>query len=337
MKKATFIIFFMCVGLFIIACGRKQEQSQEKAPSQEEVWDYRPMVYIQDKLYGDNGKGTNELPEDAKLLGTIETQVSQTEAMVEENFTANTDLVGSEVYGCEADKETVYVKWPKGKSKYGIYITMEPKPSEETPTPEEQEITSSVGYDFEKSIFGETRDEMFEEWNANIGESKTIEADSEMVDLLKEFSETKAETSMTREMPDLAPFYDTSNEIRVENCYINEIYIYEDAMVQSKPLLSYETKFELKSAKELEPDVYLVEYREWMDKDYGEEDKQGQGSDVQAYLIKTTDGYRIIKSWPNSKTFEALQEVIAKEMTAEEIRTGSTKFQDKILENVHNK
>jgi len=274
MKKATFIIFFMCVGLFIIACGRKQEQPQEKAPSQEEVWEYRPMVYIQDKLYGDNGKGTNELPEDAKLLGTIETQ---------------------------------------------------------------QEITSSVGYDFEKSIFGETRDEMFEEWNANISESKTIEADSEMVDLLKEFSETKAETSMTRKMPDLAPFYDTSNETRVENCYINEIYIYDDAMVQSKPLLSYETKFELKSTKELGADVYLVEYREWMDKDYGEEDKQGQGSDVQAYLIKTTDGYRIIKSWPNSKTFEALQEVIAKEMTAEEIRTGSTKFQDKILENVHNK
>ena len=117
MKKVILAMLFICMGILLVGCGKKQGQQQG------EVWDYRPMIYVQDRLYGDDGGGVNKLPEDAELIGKIETQVSQNEPMVKENFTANTDLEGCEVYGNGVNKESIYVEYKSinAKVKYGSY------------------------------------------------------------------------------------------------------------------------------------------------------------------------------------------------------------------------
>jgi hypothetical protein len=163
MKKSIFLILVVCMGLSMLSCGKKQDIEQEVGG------DYRPMIYIQDRLYGDNGRGVDKLPDDAKLLGKIEIQAPQTEAMVEENFTANTDLKGCEVYGSETDKDTIYVEYKSqnAKVKYGTYVVLEYSFSEE-----EIEAAKETVYQYFKETWPEVTisnlrfDEELHLWNA---------------------------------------------------------------------------------------------------------------------------------------------------------------------------
>ena len=116
MKKSILTILLLYMGV-ISACSTKSS-------NEEANWLYRPMIYIQNEMYGETGKGVDSLPEEAVLLGRIEKIVSQIEPMVKENLTANTDLEGMEVFGEEKDKKTVYIQ-VKESTRFHIYTTME--------------------------------------------------------------------------------------------------------------------------------------------------------------------------------------------------------------------
>lgn len=105
MKNAVVLIMGLCIVLLVMACS-KDEDTPINALS-----DYRPMIYVQNSLYGDTGR-TTALPDGAVLIGTIQKTVRQNEPMVKENFTSNTFPVGSEVFSNELDTKFIYVKMP---------------------------------------------------------------------------------------------------------------------------------------------------------------------------------------------------------------------------------
>ena len=85
--------------------------------------DYRPMVYIQDKLYGQTADITPMLPESILLLGSVETVVPQNEPMPQVNGTSNDAPVGSDIFAPLDDSGIIWVQLTNGM--YSIYEEIE--------------------------------------------------------------------------------------------------------------------------------------------------------------------------------------------------------------------
>ena len=103
----------------ILRCSDKDiEISQSQM-----LGDYKPMIFIQDILYGDTGNVINDLPDNSDMIGVIETVVPQNAPMVKENNTSNLVQAGSEVYAVPSDSCKIYVRLPDGR--YSIYEEIE--------------------------------------------------------------------------------------------------------------------------------------------------------------------------------------------------------------------
>jgi len=85
--------------------------------------DYKPMIFIQDTLYGDTGYVVNDFPDNSDLIGEIKTVMPQNAPMVKENNTSNLVQAGSEVYAVPSDSSKIYVRLPDGR--YSIYEEIE--------------------------------------------------------------------------------------------------------------------------------------------------------------------------------------------------------------------
>ena len=119
MKKITSIIMAICIVVMCSACNGSSEQ-------QNELSDYKPMIYIKNNLYGDTGNIHNSISDAASLIGTIEKLVPQDEEMSKEEFSSNVMPVGSEIYFDEENPEFVYIKFlQEGKEMYAEYAIIQ--------------------------------------------------------------------------------------------------------------------------------------------------------------------------------------------------------------------
>lgn len=120
MKKTGLFLMSLCMALWVIACSGHEDVSES------ELSDYRPMLYVQDNLYGETSDTVNTLSDDAVCIGTIVRVVSQNEPMIHENFTSNLLQEGSEIYFDETSLDTVYVKlMDSPEEQYAVYIIIE--------------------------------------------------------------------------------------------------------------------------------------------------------------------------------------------------------------------
>lgn len=104
MKKTALLLICVSMILMITACSSK------KGTANNELSDYRPMIYVQDNLYGETADVVSTLPEGTTYIGKVEKVVPQNEPMVRENFTSNALSEGSEIYYNESDSDVVYIK-----------------------------------------------------------------------------------------------------------------------------------------------------------------------------------------------------------------------------------
>jgi hypothetical protein len=120
MKKVAFFIIGVSLILMISAC------SSVKGTTSNELSDYRPMIYVQDNLYGETSDVISTLPGGATYIGTVNKVVPQNEPMVRENFTSNALAVGSEIYYNESDPGVVYIKLSDTtEEQYSKYIVIQ--------------------------------------------------------------------------------------------------------------------------------------------------------------------------------------------------------------------
>ena len=103
MKKIGLHILCLLIAITMMACSANSNDTNGAS-------DYKPMVYVQDTIYGDTGKVISTLPSEAILIGSIEKTVPQNEPIVEENFTSNALPVGSEIYMSESAAFVIYIK-----------------------------------------------------------------------------------------------------------------------------------------------------------------------------------------------------------------------------------
>lgn len=119
MKKIASIIMAACIVVMCSGCNGSDKQ-------QNELSDYKPMIYVENNLYGDTGNIYDSISDTASLIGTIEKLVPQNEKMGKEDFSSNAMPVGCEVYLDETNPEMVYVKFLKeGKEMYAEYAIIQ--------------------------------------------------------------------------------------------------------------------------------------------------------------------------------------------------------------------
>lgn len=87
---------------------------------QEGKYGYKPMVYINDRIYGDIGIVVKSPPEGFELAGEVKEKVSSLEPMVKRNFAANMLDVGTEIFTSTENLKEIYIKLEE--SKYSKYI-----------------------------------------------------------------------------------------------------------------------------------------------------------------------------------------------------------------------
>ncbi len=82
------------------------------AQERENKWDYRPMISLQNRIYGDTGHTQGTPLEDWVLLGKVGQNVPQTEPMVKgkSHFVSNTLPVGAEIYGDQVDETVIWAR-----------------------------------------------------------------------------------------------------------------------------------------------------------------------------------------------------------------------------------
>ena len=115
MKRFWTLVLFVFSLCILSACTNSQSE-------QENLGDYRPMIYVNDTLYAETSEVLSELPKGTDFIGTIEKTVSQSEAMVEENFCSNSIPVGSEIYYDSTNEDLLYSKLDSdGNTEYSIY------------------------------------------------------------------------------------------------------------------------------------------------------------------------------------------------------------------------
>ena len=114
-EKRRFMLTLTCVALLFViltGCGQRGQE--------EERWVYRPMISINDDLFGDTGYTRDTLSDEWVMIGEIEKEVPQHEPMVkgEEYYVANTLPVGTELYGKEQDSSIIYAKYKEFYIRY---------------------------------------------------------------------------------------------------------------------------------------------------------------------------------------------------------------------------
>lgn len=90
--------------------------------SPEGKYEYRPMIYIEDEIYGDNGTGVKALPEGYVSVGQIEEKVSNVQPMIKRNYVSNTLNVGTKIFASQDNPDKIYLKI--NNSKYVEYIRL---------------------------------------------------------------------------------------------------------------------------------------------------------------------------------------------------------------------
>ena len=111
MRYLKIIISFSALIMLLCSCSFITHGAKDKEYSQEQLWDYRPMVYVNDGLYLITGKYFYELPSEFKYIGTIKTTVPLTEHTPLENFSSNDAKEGASVYCSDNLEEGIYVEF----------------------------------------------------------------------------------------------------------------------------------------------------------------------------------------------------------------------------------
>ena len=112
MKKIYLILALLCIFVSIAGCSDSQNGADLKNNASEDdiKWDYRPMVYFDDKLYGETASFSTKLPDaDFELVGEVLIQGKQHEPMKHEEGYSNSLPVGSGIYAADTE-ETIYIK-----------------------------------------------------------------------------------------------------------------------------------------------------------------------------------------------------------------------------------
>lgn len=101
--KIKLVLTLIVVAIVLCSCA-------SNPGSDNNLSDYRPMIFVNDSLYGETGEILFEVPNGTESIGTILKTVSQNEPMVNKNYYSNNCPVGSELYYDEKSPSALYVK-----------------------------------------------------------------------------------------------------------------------------------------------------------------------------------------------------------------------------------
>lgn len=103
------LIYMVLLSIILTGCNKHRHIGD----TEEILWDYKPMISIDNLLYGDTGYIEEKLPNDSLMIGEIEKEVTQTEPMVKDKpyYISNTLPVETKIYGIDKDIDIIYAEF----------------------------------------------------------------------------------------------------------------------------------------------------------------------------------------------------------------------------------
>ena len=92
----------------------------QRPVSPEGRYEYRPMVCINDQIYGEDGTSVKELPKGFAGIGQIKEKVSNVHPMIKRNYVSNNLKVGTRIFSNLDNPNEIYFKIDD--SKYVKYL-----------------------------------------------------------------------------------------------------------------------------------------------------------------------------------------------------------------------
>ena len=107
MRKFFFILALLCVFFALSGCNTTSANSIDDV----EKWDYRPMIFIDNTLYGETSGFFKKLPDndDIEHIGEILIEGNQNDPMLYEEGYSNSLPKGSKIYASESDN-SLYIE-----------------------------------------------------------------------------------------------------------------------------------------------------------------------------------------------------------------------------------
>ena len=126
--KNTYVIIVLI--FIVLLCGCSFPSFSNKEQLQEEIDyavpdTYPPLIYVNDRLYQISPRDEYllYLSENIKMIGTITKAIPQNECP-KENFVANSDPIGTEIYYDDEKPEEIYAKIiVYGETRYFLFIS----------------------------------------------------------------------------------------------------------------------------------------------------------------------------------------------------------------------
>ena len=171
---------------------------------------------------------------------------------------------------------------------------------------------SSADYSFEKSLTDTDTYDLFEKNSAKIGKEldnsneRTVTINRGEYELIEHFTETYLNTYLAKDMPDLSMYYDLSNKVREEDRFLNEAFIYSEAIMKSNTVESVESTFHITKVTPISNNVDEIIFylQKTLHTNAGDENS---GTWFVTNVGLTEDGYKFLNIWIQNFEFEMVQ------------------------------
>ncbi|WP_078551584.1 hypothetical protein [Bacillus alkalicellulosilyticus] len=110
MTKKTSVILYLLIIVFVsLGCTQLGDRVNED----QQLGEYRPMISVENQLYGDTGNVIESLSTNFTRVGEVEIQIAQTEPMkkAQTQILSNTLPVGTEIFVDDQNEEFLYANY----------------------------------------------------------------------------------------------------------------------------------------------------------------------------------------------------------------------------------
>ncbi len=108
-KKTSVILYLLIIVFVSLGCTQLGDRVNED----QQLGEYRPMISVENQLYGDTGNVIESLSTNFTRVGEVEIQIAQTEPMkkAQTQILSNTLPVGTEIFVDDQNEEFLYANY----------------------------------------------------------------------------------------------------------------------------------------------------------------------------------------------------------------------------------
>lgn len=195
-------------------------------------------------------------------------------------------------------------------------------------------------YAFESDLSAEDASILFEENSKKVAatlnnpNARTVTIAKGAYQLLEDFTDSYLKVYLTKNMPDLALYYNRSSNARKENELLVEAFSYQTALAKSNKVESFDSALNIAEVTSVTDDVdeILFYLQRTLHTDQGDENG---GTWFLAHVANTSDGYKLLKLWIQDYGYEMMQNKLTRNYLSKDVEISKDALAQDILNEIN--